>query len=492
MVTKHRLMLQHRLWGTILAAAGMLPSAHGGGVLCLVQSDEPMDEMITVLREQGPAGLQLALEVHDQLQADLQKQEAKLDEMTNTDFNGEKEPIPKLEASIAETNRQLDRVTAAIDQIGGQRSCSISRLYWYTDLEAAKAEAAQSGRPILSLRMLGKLTDEYSCANSRFFRTALYSNKEVSDHLRQNFVLHWQSVRPVPRVTIDFGDGRKLERTLTGNSAHYVLTSNGEPLDVLPGLYAPKAFLGWLTRSQELHNDYLAAEELQRTDALKRYHDERRRVVYAAWFRDVEKLGSEQVTIVERRISDAVEIAYRMKTESPIAVAASRMAEAKTAAEAPLLRFASFSGPWIEHGMDDGLWNAIAAFHRDDVQLDEPSIKLIRREFPRAADAARIAVSKSWQEDPVLRLVRTFEDSMTLDMVRNEYLLHRRVHELFADGEAVTSDFDGLNEWVYAELFLTPSSDPWLGLAPRDVYTALEGDGRTEPAVEVASSSGGQ
>ena len=29
-----------------------------------------------------------------------------------------------------------------------------------------------------------------------------------------------------------------------------------------------------------------------------------------------------------------------------------------------------------------------------------------------------------------------------------------------------TTDVDTLNEWVYAELFLTPSSDPWLGLAP--------------------------
>jgi hypothetical protein len=124
--------------------------------------------------------------------------------------------------------------------------------------------------------------------------------------------------------------------------------------------------------------------------------------------------------------------------------------------------------------------------------LDEPSIKLIRREFPRAAAAGRISVSKRRQEDPVLRLVRTFEDSMTLDMVRNEYLLHLRIHELFADGEAVTSDLDGLNEWVYAELFLTPSSDPWLGLAPRDVYTALEGDGRIEPTAKVASRAGGQ
>ena len=38
----------------------------------------------------------------------------------------------------------------------------------------------QVGKPILSLRLLGKLTDEFSCANSRFFRTVLYPNAEVS------------------------------------------------------------------------------------------------------------------------------------------------------------------------------------------------------------------------------------------------------------------------------------------------------------------------
>jgi hypothetical protein len=314
----------------------------------------------------------------------------------------------------------------------------------------------------------------------------------VSDFMRTNFVLHWQSVRPVPRVTIDFGDGRKLERTITGNSAHYVLTSDGMPLDVLPGLYGPKPFLNWLTRTRKLHTEYLASDDADRADRLRRYHEQRRHAVYAGWFRDLQRLGEDQVTLVDRRINDAIDLAYKTKSASPIAVAASQMAETKTAVEAPLLRFAGFSGPWIEHGMDDDLWNAIARLHRDDVRLDEPSIKLIRRESPNAAVAGRISVTKSAQEDPVLRMARAFEDSMTLDTVRNEYVLHRRIHEQFADGNAVTNDVNTLNEWVYAELFLTPSNDPWLGLAPRDVYTALEGDGRTEPTVEVTSSSGGQ
>src|SRR4029453_9263171 len=140
-----------------------------------------------------------------------------------------------------------------------------------TDLEQAKAEAARRGRPILSLRMLGKLTDEYSCANSRFFRTSLYSNKEISEFLRVNFVLHWQSVRPVPKVTIDFGDGRKLERTLTGNSAHYVLASDGTPLDVLPGLYSPLAFRQWAWEAANLYSTYKTASAAERAAMLQAF-----------------------------------------------------------------------------------------------------------------------------------------------------------------------------------------------------------------------------
>jgi hypothetical protein len=41
----------------------------------------------------------------------------------------------------------------------------------------------------------------------------------------------------------------------------------------------------------------------------------------------------------------------------------------------------------------------------------------------------------------------------------------------------VDVDVNELNERVYAQLFLTPSSDPWLGLIPGDVYTALDNNG---------------
>jgi hypothetical protein len=395
--------------------------------------------------------------------------------------------MSKARRQLADVTSQLDGWREAIDHIGGQRTCTVSRLYWYTDIEAAKAAARRSGRPILSLRMLGKLTEEFSCANSRFFRTALYSNQELSRYLRDSYVLHWQSVRPVPRVTIDFGDGRKLERTLTGNSAHFVLTSDGQPLDVLPGLYSPKSFSAWLKQMHQFHHEYSMTPANQRADKLADFHREQRALVYRHWAADVGRLGESHTALVSSRIDQAIESATTSQEKTPLAVAAAKLAVTKMAAETPLLRFAHFSGPWIDTGMDDGLWQGIANLHRDGVKLDEASVGVVRKEFPNAAAAGELAITKRRQEDPVLRIVRVFEDSIALDTVRNEYLLHRRIHDHFADANGQTTDVNALNEWVYAELFLTPSSDPWLGLAPRDVYTALDGNGQSIQTGHVAN-----
>jgi hypothetical protein len=128
----------------------------------------------------------------------------------------------------------------------------LSGLTWFTDLSLAVAEARRTGRPILSLRLLGRLDEELSCANSRMFRRLLYPEARVNRMLRERYVLHWQSMRPVPVVTIDFGDGRRLVRTLTGNSVHLVLDPHGRPVDAMPGLVLPDVFVQWLERGLAL------------------------------------------------------------------------------------------------------------------------------------------------------------------------------------------------------------------------------------------------
>jgi hypothetical protein len=139
---------------------------------------------------------------------------------------------------------------AELDRVCAQRDAHTTLLYWHTDLGGAIAEARRTQRPILSLRLLGRLDEELSCANSRFFRKLLYPEPRINQLLRQDFVLHWQSVRPVPRVTIDFGDGRRVERTLTGNSVHVVLDPYGRVVDALPGLMARDVFVDQLAQAR--------------------------------------------------------------------------------------------------------------------------------------------------------------------------------------------------------------------------------------------------
>jgi hypothetical protein len=90
---------------------------------------------------------------------------------------------------------------AALDAVCAQQDAHTSLLYWFTDLSGALAEAQRARKPVLSLRLLGRLDEELSCANSRFFRKLLYPDPRINQRLREDFVLHWQSVRPVPRVT---------------------------------------------------------------------------------------------------------------------------------------------------------------------------------------------------------------------------------------------------------------------------------------------------
>jgi hypothetical protein len=428
---------------------------------CNPPDDPQVVAAAAALRELGPRGLEQALAEFDRIADLLARTAMDIDVRQQT------------EGELADWQRVAELVAQ-------QRSAHVSRLYWHTELEEALAESRDTGKPVLSLRMLGKLTDEYSCANSRFFRTTLYVNESIRQKLAEKFVLHWQSVRPVPVVTIDFGDGRKLERTLTGNSAHYVLASDGTPLDALPGLYSPAAFSAWLDRTVSLYDrlkgknppEYVIAE----------YHRAQLAAIDRQLARDVERLPEE----LRASFASATVQPVNRTEPRPVAAKASRIAVGKTAAEGPLVRAIEPATRTIElvsQSDNEPLWRAIAALHEEGSRLDKASVELIRSEQPIPAHiAARAAMSKAFVEDPLVRLVSQFENSIALDTVRNEYLLHRKIHKWYVEGSATTS-VDNLNKRVYAELFLTPSSDPWLGLVPPDTYTGLrEGGLRVEEA----------
>ena len=107
-------------------------------VLFSSQTSFATEPALEELRSMGPSGLQVLM----------------------TRYAGEiKRHIA--DPSLAQ-DEQWQRITAELDTVAQQKNSYISGLYWHTDIENAKKASAANGKPILSLRLLGKLTDEFS------------------------------------------------------------------------------------------------------------------------------------------------------------------------------------------------------------------------------------------------------------------------------------------------------------------------------------------
>jgi hypothetical protein len=349
-----------------------------------------------------------------------------------------------------------DRFTSALDRVSGQRDSYNSRLYWHTDLEQARAAARAQGKPILSLRLLGRLDEELSCANSRLFRLTLYSNQQVANLLRDRFILHWKSVRNAPKVTIDFGDGRKLERTLTGNSIHYILDSEGRVVDALPGLYGARTFLTALERGQQAARISSQLSGAAHEAFLRQYHTAMLDVVERRFTADLAKLG----------IASMPESGPAVKGQRPKAEEAARVAMTKmVVVERPLLRSISTNPAQLRDRLDDVVWARLGRLRLGEAILDQTSRALIRSKLPADSSEAEAQMK-----------IEILQASIATDTARNEYIFHRTLYRWFIDG-MLSQDLDTLNERIYSDLFLTPGSDPWLGLLPSDGFTGIENEG---------------
>lgn len=376
-----------------------------------------------------------------------------------------------------------DALAEQIDKVAGQRYATTSRLYWYQDLDAAKAEAKTVGKPILSLRMLGRLDEDLSCANSRYFRVALYANAQVSKFLRDNFVLHWSSERAVPKITIDFGDGRKLLRTITGNSIHYVLDADGRPIDALPGLYAPAVFQRELARSLALVTK--PSRELA----------EAHRLASVARMEEWKKIA--RVTIPSRGGDEFRPARY-----------AQLVTVTKSGYEVPMYRVVDL-GTKIGKAPDDAnVWAQLGVRLLPNAKPAAtpayPGVRLRQRtyyanpqaqeteiapqlfEVPEILDASSkqlfAKLAMSWSDtaatpptpEDFARMVNRFERDLLADTAMNEFDVRLQVHGLFSSRPTLT--FEQLNAEIYRVVFQTPRDDAWLGLRPTGV-SALPGDG---------------
>jgi len=376
------------------------------------------------LRHMGPAGLEALLRVHAR-------------------------EIERFSASGESTDEWL-RIRAAIDTVAMQRDAFASGLYWYTDLEAAKRAADSSNRPVLSLRLLGNLNEEFSCANSRLFRSILYANKDVARYLSENYILHWRSVRPAPRITIDFGDGRRIERTVTGNSIHYILDENGVIIDALPGLYSPRAFKLYLEQARKVQKtvDGLSEERLRL--ALMRYR----------------KTSADR--IIERRGNVLKAAGVELSQTGPeiTAIDISPLAMTKTVVtdEISLLRVYDNFARFVPQ-IDLSEWQKMSAVYAGENGIDASSVAFIHRQN---RDTGRT-------EQEFESLFKKLDTFVSLDTTRNDFLFRTQIFDWL--NRANNIEIEAFNDRVYSEIFKTPASDAWLGLYSADVYAALDGNG---------------
>jgi hypothetical protein len=261
-------------------------------------------------------------------------------------------------------------------------------------------------------------------------------------------------------MTIDFGDGRKLERTITGNSIHYILDPNGIVIDALPGLYGPNAFLAALAIPslimQQHPEKYTPAQWLTSLHAYQRGQLEN----------DLQTCKAKSTALNPAPFQKAG--AGKSAAPFPAAVADVRTM-GKSAIERPILRALGPVRDELVKKTDETTWEKLAEERAPLTTLDQSSIALMR--IKRLACSGDAAV-----ETDLSPLVQNLQKSLAADTVRNEYLFRTAILQWLVDGTA-PNDLNQLNDKIYADLFLTPKSDPWLGLKPESVYSALDGEG---------------
>jgi len=230
----------------------------------------------------------------------------------------------------------------------------------------------------------------------------LFSNDTVAQYINENFEPAWESVRPVPQVTIDFGNGKVVHRTLHGNVATYVCAADGRVLDVLPGIYEPKTYLARLKELQNLHR-YVREDRFGRLgDAIiehkfQSYHRTQAAALQdgdkRAWFVEVE--GNPRAIVrIESRLELVMQPAQRIQARAAVA---------------------------------RGTFESDA----DVPKVDSPD------DLPQ------------WQ-------------ALARDTAINETLRRRQIHERLAETGPVPPE--QIKKWLYREVLHADLDDPYLGL----------------------------
>jgi hypothetical protein len=136
----------------------------------------------------------------------------------------------------------------------------------------------------------------------------LFSKESVAKFIDTHFEPVWQSVRPVPIVQINFGDGRVLTRTLHGNILTAVCDADGRVLDALPGIYTEKTYLDRLNQLQLLARYVKSKPAAKQSEVLRSYHERQAEAIRKQEPPQVFAMRRKQVPITKRVIENPMEV----------------------------------------------------------------------------------------------------------------------------------------------------------------------------------------
>ena len=227
----------------------------------------------------------------------------------------------------------------------------------------------------------------------------------------------------MPKITIDFGDGRVVQRTITGNSIHYVLDANGRVIDGIPGLYGPAEFLRLIQADAELANR--PTETSENETVLQTWHLKQCDQIARAWKDDLRQIGVVPANVQIDNGTAPVQVgrppsaklaAGRAFSKSTIELPIVNTVTANSVQAAPSATTVASQSVWsndtsivvLSQGMDDVSWAKIAALHAADAKLDQTSRAVIASKNPNAVAAGRAAIAKTRVENPLVKVIANF------------------------------------------------------------------------------------
>lgn len=286
----------------------------------------------------------------------------------------------------------------------------------------------------------------------------LLSDPETIRYINRNFVAVWESVRPVPKVTIDFGDGRKIERTLQGNTVMYVCLPDGRVLDAFPGVYMPAHFqmetektLAFVRSLNETPAPEAALLEWHKKQIVLALQGERMRITYSKMFVESPLLKALGVrTRLEPMTGSVAPAAKPASAEQPGFGQATPVTNPPLAERSASVPTAPVEKPAFPTDLK-AAFRALAAV-TEDMSKKPATVEQLRAEYDKMPVQNRPTPEQIGQR------------AVEMDSQNNLRIVRPAIHLLFASYEHLPLPPD-CRDVIYKQLLHIPIDDPYLGLA---------------------------